>query len=543
MADTTHYLKRPYTGYVEDARRWNYVDDAATGGYLDPDKIRQYLRRNRTGGETAKDYQERIDGAEADLLYPKTLGTPGGMMAAIEADATRRWMRENATLGLGQPDEPDLVAGGQASIAYRLTRNYDGENTPLRLFWRAVPSRMLRREQQFFVVEGQSITRTTDEEGNVTNEQLTASSCVKAVKPQRVTGRRYEGGRLVEAIITGKREEQAMLEDEAQTQTTYTHYTLDGWTRNILVKGEGSGGETARVIDSGTYDYYESAEDKRNAVRDQPHRRRLPIVETNLSLDGHLGYLLAVNAIGIWNMTSRRDGYINKGNYATRIDEAPDDEAMGPRPSNTSYDAHEEAAREGYDTMQAQPGAKVYDIAPPMAPAQEARATIAEKRAQFKEDAYQGFVDAGSQVTATKIRQDARMGIEVLASSLSATVDGAENECMLLIEQAEFPDSPDQWHQFNVERSEAFAPAEPMAVFQEEKEAIFGSQETVPFTPLQKANWTNDAARMLGLPEDESGVKAEIAQRRLVAGLFDDDLGGDGSAGDDVGEILEGLKS
>lgn len=522
---SSHWLKGTYktgNGYQADAAKWQYVDDVATGAFLDDDKVQTYLPQ-RLPKESQAAYTERTTLARGDMLYPRTLGSLTGMIAAVEKDTTRRFESGEGTLGMGEPEDP-------TSIAYRLTHDYDGDRTPLRVFWRRALGRLLRRQEQVFIVEGPAL-RQIEGEDSGSRTEMVGSSHVRMIPPQNLTARRFEGGKLVECIAKGSTIIQADLTQEAEKVDTYTHYRLDGWTRYRFVKDQFE----PVVMGEGSYAFYDTAEARR---RSDESRRRLPVFIKSLPFDTHIGYLLARSAMAIFNMGNRRNGYINRGNYARFMDESPDEDGTGQKEKATTADAHLEEIEGGETYHQMEPGHKAYWLAPPMDPAEEARLTLEQLRKEFTEDAFMAYANSAREMTATEVRQDFRSGIEALLSLLTTTIDGAEMEAGFLLEQVEFPDSPDLWNQYFVQRSQSFEPVDPWSLFKTQKEALYGT-DTLPVTEEMEVNFIKDTAAVFGWPvsKDEDIIKV-VKERRLIAGFTP--ASGDGAAGD-IEDILNDL--
>ena len=519
-------LRNTYLGYERDRERWDFVDLLYTGAYLEKEHVKTVIIQHAPS-ENAKKYDERIKLLDPDLIYTEAIAELAGMLASAERDAVRQWQGEDEgggqgggpNEGLGSPEDP-------SSVAYRLTERYDGAESSLRLFWRHAVPRLIRRQEHWLVVEGPR--RNVD-------GVLTGHTRVRHLRPQDVDGRRYDGGRLIEAKVRERRVIPKSVRDKPKEEDHYFVFDLEGVQEYRIVKDEKTGKEREETVGAKhTYDYYVAAGDAERGRRGEASVKRLPLVEIRLPLDVHLGYMLARSAMAILNMISRRDADTNHKQFLA--DPAPDEE-LGSE-DGTSAEEHIAQAEGGSEYWQVMPGGMPKWIARDMDPVRETREVLKEKREAFRRNAFLAYASIAKEVTATEANQ-ARSGMVAFLTMLSASLDSGENEVNFLIEQTELPDSPQAWGQARVQRSEKFD-LDHLGLFKTQKEAVYGT-DPLPMTEGAEVDFLKTTYEAFGWKEDHDAIQRLVRAKNKLIGIRGDEVGA--TAEQDVESLIEEIEN
>lgn len=463
-----NWLDFTHPEYQDWAPLWKFTTDLYTERYIRDGHIESYLV-HRKAGEAAESYDERKRLADPTLEFSTIINTIAGRLVRAENKIKRVWQDEEKSGGLGDPADPQSPAG-------KLWRNADGAGTSYRVLWRQFIPRLIYQQRPWILVDGLVESQT---EGGT---KVRREPSINLLHPLSVTDWDKEHESLEWVKVRHEVLRQASPRDKTETVTQWTIYTLDGWQR---YEKDAKGNEM--LVGEGMYEFWNRS---RTA-------RILPIFRVDLPFDNYIAYLLARKAWVLFNLENRRDHLLAIANTPRLIYKADG--------SNVAIDDQITA---GQNFHQIGPTESLDFIAPDATPAENASKRIDEKRRNLWISAYLQYGDAAVQKTATEVRED-RAGIESFLLLLSAKADQAENDAMWRMEQIIFPNQPDLWGQYHVERHTDFMPTDDVDEASRQKLMFFGTDPM----PLGKTGQINAAlriAQLAGVEVDRQELEAVV---------------------------------
>lgn len=457
--------------YDGQNRRWKLAWDVYTGEYSYPEKIANYLIR-RKQGEHPKAYAERKDEALADpaLDFATVVDSLVGMLFSNPEKTTRTWREldgdgeEVQEKSLGDPEE-------DGTRAHRYRTNVNGRETGIRAQMKQVATRLTAKHTVWGLADG-AVANEDDEVVRPPTGQI--------IEPEAVVNWREENGRLVEVLKRNKEDKRSsVFDDPEDNEATFIHYELDGWTEKNA-EGEAQGPKT-------NYAYYDGEPKESNRI--------LPIFRQTLELPREVGYLLARKTLSIFNMESELDAYGRMTNLP-RFGVASNKTGKGFKEIVSDLAS-------GQPILQIPPEGNSHEyIVPPAEHMQSRKERLRSKREDFFVQAFREYGDSAAEVTATEMEQSWAAGVLAFETHLNTATVKFEKNLFKRLEQAEFPDAPGSWGQYDVSRTVDLSPSDALDTLNNAVRRVFGTGRV----PIPKAN----KAQLLQDWLDELGQDAEI---------------------------------
>jgi hypothetical protein len=385
-------------------------------------------------------YKERCRITDVTPLYPTAIDTLRGVFFAVEHDAARVFQKEGAD-GLGDENDPETPIG-------RIWHNVDGTGLNYRGLWKRLTTRLIalsggRQHGAVILVDGIPKNKKGEQVGEAT---------AKMIDPLDVINWREEDGRWVECVVKEEVDARTSIMDDAEPETQYVHYELDGFTRYVPnADGDEYEAEAKMPYGPGGFRY-----------RDETGRECLPIFPVTLALERPVGYAAARKANAILNQESTRDWLLWAANFIRLL--------FDHNEAEWSPDEVSDKLKSGWSIL---PGVNHKYINPSSESAKLASEVLKDKVRAFFDTVFQQYNDAAKERTATEIKVEQR-DLEAFMVLLRDTVDEAENHVLYLWEQVYFPGQKDKWGQASVERSDNFTPADMEAVTERAMRRFFG---------------------------------------------------------------------
>lgn len=471
-----------YSGLAD---RWQFAWDVYSGQYAYPNKIQKYLIR-RQQGEHPKAYAERKKEALADpaLDMAAVVDSLTGMLFGNPEKITRTWREtteegeEARDFSLGDPEE-------EGTRAYRIRRNVDMKGMSLPVLMKHVATRQTVKHTVWGLVDG----AIYGENG----EDVIRPPIGTLVEPENVVNwREDDRGRLVEVLkLASTDPRNSVFDDPEDMEDQYIHYTLNGW-RKVDQEGntvEGSGGLHR-------YSYYSG-----NGQNEQD--RILPIFRQRLTLPREVGYLMARKCTALFNMESELDSY-------GRLTNLP---RLGVVSNRTGKDfdgmVDDIAAGKAVLQMPVEGNTHSY-IIPPAEHMESRKKRLTEKRKDFYAQSFREYGNAAREATAQEMRQTWAAGVAAYLTHLARAVESFERRLLRRLEQAEFPEAPGAWGQFEVSRSPDIKPQDSLEVLHNAVQRLFGTGN-VPAPTQAKAgivaDWLDELGQEVNLEDVVSAVE------------------------------------
>lgn len=459
-----------YTHPYWDANwfRWVYARDVYTGEVLDPGKLGSYLIRKGTG-ETQAAYFERQALADFTNHFGVCVDAMAGMIFHVEDDATRLFG------SLGDANDPGSVAGA-------LYRNADGKGNGYLTVWKQLAIELVLTHCHWVLVD---VTNGTPQ--------------VKTIAPERVTDWGDDADGLAWVKVMECVDTRTAWDQEATRAEQYVVFDRTGWQR--YRKGGTTDTPTVEPVGPpGTYVY-----------EDASGKRQLPIFRVELPLRRNIGFPMAKKNVAIFNKESERDHLLRAANFPKLIIPAIDE----------IFSTIAAAVQRGDFALQDDPGSAktIHFDAPPTSSADLATRVLEQKAIQFYKSFFRQYEDAvaGTEKTATEIRQDTNSGIGAFLQMLRAALDDAENQCLWRLEQAVYPNDRAKWNQAKTERSDNFQPLNADEEIERLRVRYFGQTGTVPLGRTAALEVLKQIAAWDGLPVDETEMQEALDNQELSA--------------------------
>lgn len=472
------YVHPEYATHID---RWTLAYEHYTGSVLDPDKIIKYLPRKQQS-EALDAYRERTGLADYTPHFATVVDSLAGMMFGIEGDAKRLWGKADVPgSGFGDPKEP-------GTIAYELTNNADGKGTGWITIWKQLVIHLLIARRAWLITDP-----------GAGDYPLVHIAPVLAVRNWR-----YEGNRLVEAIVEEQADARSSLMDKPVFNNQYIHYKVDGWKRWGLSPTGREFPITGKNAE-GTYHY-----------EDRDHNPILPIFRVELPLNRDVGWMIAKKANAIFNQESARDFLIRSAQLAIKLNMYGSDTFIEK--------ISQRLIESGTTVLQNDPAsAKAHHyIAPEAAPADIASKVLERKVEEFYKIAFRAYSDSarGQQRTATEMKQEIAAGAGAILQLVKSTVDEAENQTFWRMEQIEWPDSPDKWGVAHVERSDNFALEDIDTLQKNLQDRYWGTKgNSIPVGRTALQQLAKQTAELDGLEADDEEIEFSVDAKLISDSL------------------------
>lgn len=505
--------------YDKNLPKWVYTDTVYKAD-VDTLRTNEFLVQ-KTQGEHKENFNERMKLASFVPLFSAVVDAYVGRMVEAEKKIVRQFNRvilrdgeEIEEEGLGDIRDTDTPAG-------RIWHNADGKGTNYLPLLAQVSTALTTKKVVWGITEG---VRKADD-GTVIG-----GAYLRVIQPEAVPITiEDEAGNLTMAVVRHTHNTRASVFDEGEVRERYTVYMLDGHATYEIQEREekGASGKTETVeeavrVDGGQGDdplpYGGDASDP-FFYYDTPEReladRILPIFRVELPTLRHPGYTLAHQNVSFFNTYSELQNKHRTCNilklqipYENEDDrqETEETQAAGSTVIWISPDSRR-------DAMHVEPGAQSL---------KETREWLGVMRSDFMFSALRGYEDSsqGSQRTATEAAQDAAQGEHSYLNMLAAAMDEFEMQAWKRLEQIEWPDEPDRWGQFFVERKRDFRPLDEEGEASRLKATFFGMNPV----PIGTTGRTNAARRIGDLEDieyDDDEVMMDVQRADNAAAQFD----------------------
>lgn len=460
--------------WSEFHKMWKFTRDFYTADVLRPELLTTYLRQKKQG-ETNDAFRERCENADLTNHFGTIVDSLVGMLGQVETDAARVWglkdKESGQVSGLGERTEPDTAAA-------RLWRDADGLGTSWLAFWSLVATELSLTHLGWLMIDAR------DEDSDPAVRYLEPGCVVNwLVGP---------GGRLSDVLIREQVDARTSLWDKEAQVDQYLHITVDGWARYRLQDG-------ALVLaeEPGTWAQH---------FEDDAGNRIVPLRHLVVPVKRQVGYYLAKKQSAIYNRESERDTLLRTANFPK----------LNVNGSETVYLAVVEALKQGNNVLQ---GTGHEFIAPPTESAALATSVLEGKSREFYMTGFREYGDAARERTATEVKQDVASGAAAYLTMLARALDQAETWAMHLLTQLEVPTQRAVWFSASVERSNAYAPADPEVVLDKLLRRTFGADVPVPVGRIAQENAAIMAAEYMGLGADKEQIKAAVAAASLQSAM------------------------
>jgi len=485
MANENKWIEQKSDHWEANSQAWR---DAMTVYMSDLKQLRnsKYLIQ-RVSGEDTVQFQERLRLADFMPVFAIVADTYAGRMLEAEKQINRIWQGEDSEDGLGDPKDPNTLAG-------KLWRQADGGRTSWLTMIEDAIILMVVCKEHYAVVRG--VNR--DKKGKVTKEP----SC-RLIEPWAVEDAIEDDGRLVEAKVFHKTNVQRSVKQMKDVRDRYTLYLPEGFE---VWEKDAKGGNKWNVIQQITpYGIVDGKPFRLYADRDRKEPI-LPIFRNELSLRRKPGCNLADKNLVLFNQESKRDNILTVAN-------TPRLQFVGDYGKFTQF-LKENDAGSNVLVLDPNSGKEHRYITPGMDSAKIATEVIDKKIEGLFLSAFRYYEDAvrGKARTATEVEQDSA-GENGFLNVLATGADNLENGLGMRFEQIQFPNNPDLWGQFRVERKKDFTPINERG----ETDAIiaryFGKQTPV-LTEDAEIELTIRAYQQDGLSADKDQIAREVRARR-----------------------------
>src|SRR5690606_18675759 len=155
---------------------------------------------------------------------------------------------------------------------------------------------------------------------------------------------------------------------------------------------------------------------------------------------------------------------------------------------------------------------------PSAASLSETREWLEDMRGDFLFAALRGYEDSarGAQRTATEAAQDAAQGEHSYLNMLASALDEFEMQAWKRLEQIEWPDQPERWGQFFVERKKDFRPLDEEGEAERLRSTFFG-MNVVPIGSTGRSNAAKRVAELYDVEDDEAEGELDVQRRDFPA--------------------------
>ena len=482
-----------YNGYELQRAKWRYSQQVYDGSAFEYGEglndgsngseilnSAQYYIPKKEQRESDEQYKERLK-----LIDPATYFATGadslvGTVSTSESEDIRTFTDDKGR-GLGDPTDP-------SSLAYQFINDSNGNG----LNWEFVPKeagiKLVIKHNVYVLVEG--VSRNSED------EQIGGSK-VHIIDPEAVINKLYKNGSLVAVRVKEIRDVRTSMDSKESNVECFIDYELDGWKR---WRYDENGGKIP-VGDNpeGTYSYWRTRERK---------EKILPIFEVRLPLDRPVGYIWAKKCLAIANLESALDHAYRNTSFAF----------FSPAMSKTQYDEFKENYKKGFNSARVDPESKQAHsfIAPPSGHFDSMKAYIEQKIKNFFYNMFKDYGDVAKERTAAEIRLESQTGIEAFLVLLAGQLDEMENQVFWRLEQANFPDSPENWGIAKVHRSNDFNSVNVDEVLNNLQARYLGSRSI----PLTKNGWVEflSKAYLLSDITVPNRDELEVLADSLIAG-------------------------